>query len=122
MFFRSDTILMQKPKDNNLTLILIIIGLIVVAWLFYTGLIWYIIGVGVVLAVAYGAIKIHDGNKEKTKDVFVRPKKSSQSAQRTIIKEKEIIKERVMIPCEYCRSLMSQTVNVCPICGARRKG
>ena len=59
MFFRSDKILMQKSKDNNLTLILIIIGLIIVAWLFYTGLIWYIIGVGVVLAVAYGAIKIN---------------------------------------------------------------
>jgi hypothetical protein len=113
---------MPKSKDNNFNLVLIVIGLIIVAWLFYTGLIWYILGVGVVLAVAYAAIKIHNSSQDKTKEVFVRPKKSPQSAQTTIIKEKEIIKERVMVPCEYCRGLMPQTVNVCPVCGARRKG
>ena len=103
---------MPKSRDNNSNLVLIVIGLIVVAWLFYTGLIWYILGVGVILAVAYAA----------TEEVFVRPKKSPQSSQTTIIKEKEIIKERVMVPCEYCRGLMPQTMNVCPVCGARRKG
>jgi len=38
-------------------------------------------------------------------------------------KEKEtIIKEVVMIPCQYCGSLMPQTSIFCPHCGAKRKG
>ncbi len=39
----------------------------------------------------------------------------------TIVKEKEIIKEVVMIPCEYCGGLMPQTATSCPNCGATRK-
>jgi len=37
-----------------------------------------------------------------------------------IIKEKEIIREVVMIPCKYCGALMPQTDTACPHCGARR--
>lgn len=37
-----------------------------------------------------------------------------------VVKE-TIVKEVVMIPCSYCRSLMSQTSVFCPNCGARRK-
>jgi hypothetical protein len=37
-----------------------------------------------------------------------------------VIKEKEIIREVVMIPCKYCGALMDQTVTVCPNCGAKR--
>ena len=37
-----------------------------------------------------------------------------------IVKE-TIVKEVVMIPCAYCRSLMPQTSTFCPNCGARRK-
>jgi hypothetical protein len=37
-----------------------------------------------------------------------------------IIKEREVIKEVVMIPCKYCGTLMPQTETVCPHCGARR--
>jgi len=36
--------------------------------------------------------------------------------------QKEVHKEIVMIPCDYCRSLMPQTSTFCPSCGARRKG
>ncbi|MEJ2241898.1 MAG: hypothetical protein P8Y18_07130, partial [Candidatus Bathyarchaeota archaeon] len=36
--------------------------------------------------------------------------------------EKIIVKEIVMLPCQYCRSLMPQTALFCPHCGARRKG
>lgn len=39
-----------------------------------------------------------------------------------IIKEKEIIREVVMIPCKYCGALMIQTETVCPNCGAKRTG
>jgi len=36
---------------------------------------------------------------------------------------KEVVtREVVMIPCEYCGSLMPQTSIFCPNCGARRKG
>ena len=38
-----------------------------------------------------------------------------------IIREKEIIKEVVMVPCSYCGGLMPQTATFCPNCGARRK-
>lgn len=36
-------------------------------------------------------------------------------------KEKEIIKEIVLIPCQYCGSLIPQTSLFCNNCGARRK-
>lgn len=39
-----------------------------------------------------------------------------------IVKEREIIvKEIVMIPCQYCGALMPQTSVFCPNCGAKRK-
>jgi len=38
-----------------------------------------------------------------------------------VIKEKEIIKEVVMVPCSYCGGLMPQTATFCPNCGAKRK-
>lgn len=34
---------------------------------------------------------------------------------------KEVIREVVMIPCEYCGSLMPQTALFCSNCGAGRK-
>jgi len=37
-----------------------------------------------------------------------------------VIKEKEIIREVVMIPCKYCGALMPQTDTSCPRCGAKR--
>jgi len=39
----------------------------------------------------------------------------------TVIREREVIKEIVMVPCQYCGSLMPQTSIFCPHCGARRK-
>jgi hypothetical protein len=39
-----------------------------------------------------------------------------------VAKEKEIIREVVMIPCKYCGTLMPQTETTCPNCGARRTG
>jgi hypothetical protein len=44
------------------------------------------------------------------------------AAQPTVIKEKEIVRQVVMIPCKYCSGLMEQTVTVCPNCGAKRTG
>jgi hypothetical protein len=37
-----------------------------------------------------------------------------------VIREKEIIREVVMIPCKYCGALMPQTETACPNCGAKR--
>ena len=37
------------------------------------------------------------------------------------IKERVIVKEVVMLLCQYCGSLMPQTSIFCPHCGARRK-
>lgn len=36
--------------------------------------------------------------------------------------KKVIVKEIVMLPCQYCRALMPQTAIFCPHCGARRTG
>jgi hypothetical protein len=38
------------------------------------------------------------------------------------IKEKEVIREVVLIPCKFCGCLMPQTSVFCPNCGARRTG
>ena len=45
-----------------------------------------------------------------------------QPASQPVIREKEIVREVVMIPCKYCGALMDQTVTVCPNCGAKRTG
>lgn len=37
-----------------------------------------------------------------------------------LVKEKEIIREVVLIPCKFCGGLMPQTSVFCPNCGARR--
>ena len=37
-----------------------------------------------------------------------------------VIREKEIIREIVRIPCKYCQGLMDQTLTTCPNCGAAR--
>ena len=37
-----------------------------------------------------------------------------------VIREKEIVREVVMIPCKYCSSLMDQALTCCPNCGAKR--
>ncbi len=37
------------------------------------------------------------------------------------IKEKEIIKEVVMVPCQYCGSLIPEVSSFCSNCGAGRK-
>ncbi|MDH5390657.1 MAG: hypothetical protein OEX10_05850 [Candidatus Bathyarchaeota archaeon] len=39
-----------------------------------------------------------------------------------IVREREVIvKEIVMIPCQYCGGIMPQTSIFCPNCGAKRK-
>lgn len=37
-----------------------------------------------------------------------------------VIREREVIREVVMIPCKYCGALMPQTETACPHCGAKR--
>ncbi len=44
----------------------------------------------------------------------------AQPSATPIIKEKEVIREVVMIPCRYCGALMPQTETICPNCGAKR--
>ncbi len=56
------------------------------------------------------------GAKEEEQTVSPQPPPSPPP---TVIRE--IIKEVVMIPCQYCRSLMPQTSTFCPNCGAKRK-
>lgn len=44
-----------------------------------------------------------------------------EKGEKVVIKEKEVVKEVVMIPCQYCGTLMPQIASSCPNCGARRK-
>jgi hypothetical protein len=64
-----------------------------------------------------GVIAI-DGRPDVTSETMeiqvIRP-----AAAPTVVKE--IVKEVVMIPCEYCGTLMPQTATSCPNCGATRK-
>lgn len=41
-------------------------------------------------------------------------------AAQPVIREKEIVREVVMIPCRYCGTLMDQLVTVCPNCSGKR--
>jgi hypothetical protein len=45
-----------------------------------------------------------------------------QPAAQPVIREKEVIREVVLIPCKYCGALMDQNATVCPNCGAKRTG
>lgn len=64
------------------------------------------------------AVVAIDGRPDVTSETMelqvVRP-----AAAPTVVKE--IVKEVVMIPCEYCGTLMPQTASACPNCGATRK-
>jgi hypothetical protein len=42
------------------------------------------------------------------------------AAAQPVIREKEIVREIVRIPCKYCQGLMDQTLTICPHCGAAR--
>lgn len=44
----------------------------------------------------------------------------AQPAAAPVIKEREVIREVVMVPCKYCGTLFPQTEIVCPNCGAKR--
>jgi hypothetical protein len=44
----------------------------------------------------------------------------TQPAAQPVIREKEILREVVKIPCKYCQVLMDQTLTTCPNCGAQR--
>jgi hypothetical protein len=46
----------------------------------------------------------------------------TQPSPAPVVREKEVIREVVMIPCKYCGGLMPQTETVCPNCGAKRTG
>jgi hypothetical protein len=48
-------------------------------------------------------------------------KKKNAPPDGEVIKEKEIIKEIVLVPCVYCGSLNPQTALFCSTCGAGRK-
>jgi len=108
---------MAEEEKPNLTLILVVIALLVIAWLIWTGYIVYVFALIIIAVVGYVVIKTY-GAKEEEQPVSPQP---TPSPPPTVIKEREIIKEVVMIPCQYCRSLMPQTSTFCPNCGAKRK-
>jgi len=70
----------------------------------------------IVVVLAYAA---YTEKKERQYQLALAQLKNSASEKE--IKEKEIIKEIVMIPCQYCGSLIPQTSLVCGNCGAGRK-
>ena len=45
-----------------------------------------------------------------------------QPSAQPVVKEKEVVRQVVMIPCKYCGMLMDQLVTECPNCGAKRTG
>jgi uncharacterized paraquat-inducible protein A len=52
---------------------------------------------------------------------LARAKGKASNQEQKVIKEKEVVKEVVMVPCVYCGSLMPQTALFCNTCGAGRK-
>jgi uncharacterized paraquat-inducible protein A len=52
---------------------------------------------------------------------LARAKNKTSNQDEKVIREKETVKEAVMVPCVYCGSLMPQTALFCGTCGAGRK-
>jgi uncharacterized paraquat-inducible protein A len=52
---------------------------------------------------------------------LARAKSKAFNQEQKVIREKEIVKEVVMVPCVYCGSLIPQTALFCTTCGAGRK-
>jgi len=52
---------------------------------------------------------------------FIQPKHDEMLVKEKEVKEKEVVREVVLVPCQYCGSLMPQNSLFCPNCGARRK-
>jgi len=48
--------------------------------------------------------------------------KETAVGQSPVVQREVITKQVVMIPCDYCKSLMPQTSTFCPNCSARRTG
>ncbi|MBN1245060.1 zinc ribbon domain-containing protein [Candidatus Bathyarchaeota archaeon] len=75
-----------------------------------------------ILALVMGIVLILVGIIMKTKEKTLPVQTTFSSQNNAVTKEKEtIVKEVVMLPCQYCGSLMPQTSLFCPHCGARRK-
>jgi zinc-ribbon domain len=70
----------------------------------------------IVVTLVYAA---YTEKKEKQYQLALAQLKSQASEKGTV--EKEVIKEIVMIPCQYCGSLIPQTALFCSNCGAGRK-
>jgi len=69
------------------------------------GLVFYLVIMFIVIAI----------RKARKKEIPPTPQPPA------IIKEREVIKEIVMIPCTYCGTLMPQAATSCPNCGATRR-
>jgi len=48
-------------------------------------------------------------------------KPAPNNQEEKIVREKETIREIVMVPCQYCGTLIPQTALSCSTCGAGRK-
>jgi hypothetical protein len=84
-------------------------GIVVTEWVSYSYLLYPSIG----LFVASAVLVIY-GFREKKTGHWRRPDR------RVVTKEKETVREVVMIPCKHCGASMPQTDTSCPRCGARR--
>ncbi len=70
----------------------------------------------IVVVLVYAA---YTEKKERQYQLALAQLKKSDSQEE--VKEKEVIKEIVMVPCQYCGSLIPQTSLFCNNCGAGRK-
>jgi hypothetical protein len=52
---------------------------------------------------------------------MARQKKHVPDQEEKVLHEKETIREIVMVPCQYCGSLIPSTALTCSTCGAGRK-
>ncbi len=67
------------------------------------------------------AIRINPQNTEY-KDMLELAKSYLKSVSAGVITQKEIIKEIIKVPCEYCHTLVDVTQAKCPSCGAPLRG
>ena len=84
-------------------------------------ILWYTVAVIASCREAQARRRIQLYFEDQGVDELAKMGKYDEYTESKTIKEKVIVKEVVMLPCEYCGSLMPQTSLFCPHCGARRK-
>ena len=78
---------------------------------------------GFFVLMIFGALVFayYSGKKDQEHELAMKTAEQKDGGTSAAKEKETIIREVVMIPCQYCGGLMDQTATFCSNCGARRK-